>query len=365
MKERLLLLDAGRGLAALIVLVHHLMVFEGDALARVLAGSAGLLLKVLNVVSSFNFHAVMFFFFISGWSIFLSVRRLTNTDGEVAWSRYLWHRARRILPMFWIALAWSFWLTMRSVHPEVDRSATALIGNLFFLQTSPAAQGAWFAPFAGDGPLWSLSYEVWYYLMLPVVIAIMSYVPARIRSVSMGVFTSISIGVAAIGLNRIAPNPFLLFATLSPVWVAGYVFALSLSQNRQARTSATILGALLLISGLAFFIRSDTLVAMQNGYAVASTVVALVGLGRLRVIAATLKQPAARAGVGVLAYVGLGSYSIYILHYPLLIFLTERQTTLPWVCAAILALVVIAPGLESCLHRRLVRGWVRNTPAAV
>lgn len=350
---RLLYLDAGRGLAALVVLVHHVMVFNGARISE-RAGPGSLVVACLNFLSELNGLAVMFFFFISGWSIFLSVERTRSSDGRSFWLTYLWHRARRILPVFWLALLWSWFLL--GGRPDVDDSISALIGNVAFLQTSTSMTGYWFAPFSGNGPLWSLSYEVWYYLALPPLVLLFG---AQLeKRFQFALFGSVLIGVAAIALNCMAPIPLLAFASLWPVWMAGYLFASRSCaggiDHRSANAAIALAGLLWLLT---LIVESDTLNALLRGYLIVACAVYLVRAHDTAMFDRILELRPAQWATRGLAYVGLGSYSIYIFHYPLLKFLSDggAAARLTWICASVVALVLLAPAFETWLQSKVKR----------
>ena len=67
---RVQFMDAGRGIAALLVLEHHIMVYFGERAGDVLGTST---VRVLQFVSALNGAAVQFFFFLSGWAIYLAL----------------------------------------------------------------------------------------------------------------------------------------------------------------------------------------------------------------------------------------------------------------------------------------------------
>ena len=358
-KGRLTYLDAGRGLAALVVLEHHVMVFNGPVIAR-LVGGEGFALGVLEFISSLNFHAVMFFFFISGWSIFLSLARIEDANGRPSWTLYLWHRARRILPLFLLSLVWALLLSASTAEPDSSRSFWNLIGNLLFLQTAKIARGGWFTPFAGNDPLWSLAYEVWYYLGLP---AFQTLIFARLadprRRIDVCLLGAVAVGIAAIGLNWLLPNPFLLFAALWPVWLAGYVYGAGFSSREYSRRAALLIGAVALsLFVFAKLINSGSLMALRDGFLVAAAVVALVAtFGYFSWVRALLAARPVRGPADLLAYVGLGSYTIYILHYPLvrLAARADNGQGIVYGSIAVLILVGAAPLFETWLQARVNR----------
>ncbi len=354
--SRYIYLDAGRGLAALVVLWHHVTVFYGKALERLFADYA-VLIKASALVSELNVEAVMFFFFISGWSIAISVCRLTLPNGKTPWVTYLRHRARRILPIYWFSLLWSFALTASLAMPDQARSLLTLLGNLAFLQTSAAVPGSLVIPFAGNGPLWSLSYEVWYYLALPVLyLAVLPMVPPRLRSHEMAMISAMLIGPVAICLNWLLPNPLLQFATLWPVWLAGYIFAWAAGDRaRETRCITIIAGGLLMLLAMSTVLRSATLSTLCAGLGVAAAIACLVILRELAPLQQFLRFKPIALTIRALARTGHGSYSLYILHYPLLLLLAGLDVGLASAALVVLGLVLASPTVETMLQQATAR----------
>jgi peptidoglycan/LPS O-acetylase OafA/YrhL len=127
----------------------------------------GLISRAYWFVNTLSHQAVIVFFAISGFVIADSVlRRLAS--GAWSWTEYLTQRATRLyvvlLPS--LLLCWLFdYATLHNtgslpVGAEHYRPLT-LIGNLLFLQW------VWVPTFGSNNPLWSLSYEFWFYLLFP------------------------------------------------------------------------------------------------------------------------------------------------------------------------------------------------------
>src|SRR5271166_2429933 len=165
--KRLRFMDAGRGVAALLVLEHHILVHFGQRIGEAL-GADSKALQSLQAISALNSAAVAYFFFLSGWAIYLSLDQVRSSDGRMDWVAFCWHRCRRILPLYWLSLLWSWILFVpMKESPDVVNIAN-LLGNIAFLQT-PTVTNGWFTPFAANGPLWSLAFEAWYYAGTPVL----------------------------------------------------------------------------------------------------------------------------------------------------------------------------------------------------
>jgi peptidoglycan/LPS O-acetylase OafA/YrhL len=124
-----------------------------------------------------GYQAVMIFFVLSGYFISSSVLKLIS-ENKWRWGDYLLKRLIRlwivlipslILTLFWAKIQFSlFGETKLSNYLEWK----IFIGNLFFLQ------GITTTEYGLNGPLWSLSYEFWYYIMFPCLVLFI-YTPKR------------------------------------------------------------------------------------------------------------------------------------------------------------------------------------------
>ena len=137
--------------------------------------------RALYAITGFGHQAVIVFFVLSGYFIGTSV---TDSVGERRWSWrvYLVNRLTRLqlvlLPALVLGAVWdqigmripqaaSFYYggLYKYYVPSVALRSTVPVffGNLFFLQSvvSPV--------FGSNGPLWSLSYEFWYYILFPAL----------------------------------------------------------------------------------------------------------------------------------------------------------------------------------------------------
>ncbi len=156
------LLSAYRGLAALLVSVGHLEQVFIRPYSSVYSPYAGLLAQA----------SVMVFFVISGYSIASSASRLINKPNPVY--EYVLKRLCRVLPPLITAITLMYFLFLIApyffatgsndflkgkglVRAGLYFDLCQVLGSLFFLNgfftTTPNS----------NGPLWSLSYEVWLY----------------------------------------------------------------------------------------------------------------------------------------------------------------------------------------------------------
>ena len=158
-----------------------------------------LVIRVLYEVTGFGHQAVIVFFVLSGYFIGTSVCESLDAR-RWSWRKYLVNRLTRLQLVLLPALvlgavcdqlgmrlpqAASFYYggLYKYYLPSVALRSTVPVffGNLFFLQSvvSPV--------FGSNGPLWSLSYEFWYYILFPgLMLATASWIGVRYRVLYLG-----------------------------------------------------------------------------------------------------------------------------------------------------------------------------------
>jgi peptidoglycan/LPS O-acetylase OafA/YrhL len=185
-------LDGLRGLAALYVVLHHAsaVLHEGwviqlKSYGRFIPRAPGHL-GWANVFRVFHYGrtAVIFFFVLSGFVIHLKYARKLKADpahARFGWGEYVKRRALRLYPPLILALAITMgcdWLGRRAAWPPFtglttyrfayspatsDHGAASLLGNLLFVQSAIVPT------YGTNGPLWSLTYEWWFYMIYPAL----------------------------------------------------------------------------------------------------------------------------------------------------------------------------------------------------
>jgi peptidoglycan/LPS O-acetylase OafA/YrhL len=148
-------LDGYRAVAALAVVVTHV----GFQTAHTVNGPLGSLVARLDI-------GVALFFLLSGFLLYLPhARAATMGARRPATGAYLWRRALRVMPAYWLAVTAALLLVRGNEQARVDPSAWLRQLTLTQVYTEDGL-----AP--GLTQMWSLCVEVSFYLALPLLAAL-------------------------------------------------------------------------------------------------------------------------------------------------------------------------------------------------
>jgi peptidoglycan/LPS O-acetylase OafA/YrhL len=186
----LLFLDGLRGLAAAFVMLHHARwllwegMAEGYSLHPEKYSMLGKTLAKALSVFRYGHEAVIFFFVLSGFVIHFGYAKKLSVEGAKAHfdgASYLVRRARRLYPPLIFAMLLTYTLDRigmslgypiysgQTLYPVINgaiqphHDALTALGNLAFLMQ------AWVPCWGTDGPLWSLHFEWWFYMLYPLL----------------------------------------------------------------------------------------------------------------------------------------------------------------------------------------------------
>lgn len=148
-KGKLEILEGLRGFAALYVVVHHLKLYQYHPLGYLTSQGQG---------------AVILFFVLSGFVMYYANYRYKESE-RFNFKTYFIKRFRRIYPVFLIALFIAYAAKSMEAGSLMPLDIKNLLGNLFNLQDHNRMPNNWFVGYYGNGPLWSLSYEWWFYIL--------------------------------------------------------------------------------------------------------------------------------------------------------------------------------------------------------
>lgn len=328
-------LDVARAGAALYVLVHHVVV------ARGWGHGPGLLFR-------FGQEAVIVFFLLSGFVIFASER-----TRSLAPRGYYWRRLRRIYPPLLAAMLVSSAVALDDGDFGQRFDWGALWGTLASVQDIAALKpGVVTDPYLGNQPLWSLSYEVAFYLVFPLVLRCWRARP-RVTEAAVGAGCC-----AAYALFAAWPNHLALVAAYFLIWWCGAMAADAyLRGATDVRGMRGPLGWLALLCGVAAVVVAGVGYAGPGVYPFlplrhfVAALVLLVLLGNRP--GAVLARGCAFVARPAAAVASI-SYGLYVLHYPLLVD-WRRAESLPGFALATVLLVAGAWLADRWLGARLPR----------
>lgn len=314
-------LQAGRAVAALLVLGFHL-----GPTVRHYFGAAPLYLP-------FGHAGVDFFFVLSGFIITTAHRDDVGRPARLG--RFLWKRFVRIYPIYWVVFLAAFAGAWRIV----DLSVPAFVHALLLTPTGVAPV---------ISVAWSLQWEVIFYLLfgaliLHPVLAVAALAGLLFSGLAdaplyLGLFALGALAALAVGRYPRLPGRALAAAGLA-------IFAAACVQDVLSGVKPTVwlgVGSALLIAGLACAERAGRVYGGQRS----------------------------------LQWLGDASYSIYLVHYPLISVGCKLAVALGLkgegggmvaypvlLVAAVLAGVALHLMVEKPLIRRLNRRWPRPTSA--
>jgi peptidoglycan/LPS O-acetylase OafA/YrhL len=299
-------LDGLRGIAILLVLFHHLSVYDP-------AGPIG---TRLSVIAEFASHGVDLFFALSG---FLIARQLAGIRSVPGFAPRFWlHRAAKIVPLYFLVVFAVFGplkeLLTLSGYQEKLRWLLAARQNwpwyVFFLSNVHNAIDARFTNPALD-VCWSLGIEVQFYLLAYFVARLVS--PSRWPRVAIyGIVAAILFRVGEVMLGtawvpilvltpgRLDAFGFGIVAALAPAWLA--------------RCPLSVAYSLLAMPFLTHWSRTDASVQII-GYTYVALAAGVFIERASRPTPNSISQGFLTSRW--LGFLGQISYSIYIIHLPI------------------------------------------------
>jgi len=338
-------LDLVRGLAAILVLVDHwrnLFFVHFHAL-----GAHRWFFAVPYVLTAAGHQAVVIFFVLSGFLIGGTIRH-AFVRGQWSWASYLTHRLVRLwvvlLPGLMLCLLWD-----KLGGTVGTNTAITFIGNMFFLQ------GVVVPAFGSDGPLWSLANEFWYYVLFPLgLVAVLPATRPRTRLITAALFLLLCLWFR----TTLLP--------LFPIWLLGATVLIlprpRISSGMRWLAAAAYVPILYLCTYL------QTIFSAAADCILAAATAAFIWT----LLSASQAAPAASARVRFSRGLARFSYTLYVVHLPLLTLIAgllirqqRWQPTSAHIAAALgilgvtLAYAYAIASLTE-FHTGAVRNWVEQ-----
>ena len=300
--ERVPQLDGVRGIAVSLVVLYHYGSYYSNEAA---------LFPALRWIAHRGWVGVDLFFVLSGFLI--GGIAIANRDADNVFSTFYARRFLRIFPLYYfllIASAIYMW-----AQPLPTRTSL-LPYFLYFTNNTLAITGVPGPPWLK--PAWTLAVEEQFYLLLPAIVVLVP--PRLLKYVFMaGIVTAISMRTAAylIPLER----PFVFSWFLTPCRSEGLCYGVLLALLVRNGAGAISRKALILtcyavlcasVLGFVLFYASVDLLVTGG--------LAMLGPGFFSVVALSIMHErgpiALITGTGLLRWIGVRTYAIYLFHVP-------------------------------------------------
>lgn len=370
-QDRLLGLEGYRAVAALLVLVYHVyqnLRVDGRLL---LEGTwAGELVQSLTSV-------IDMFFVLSAFLLALPyLRRALTGERPLAAAEFLRRRAVRVVPLYYVVVL-VVWVTRNG---ELPGHWQELVQHLTFTQTFDDER-----IFHLIGPAWSLAVEVQFYVVIALLgSGVCAWCRRLVRrgariavaAASGAVLVLAGLGwkLGAIALDRPEDDWSTWFSLPAKLDVFGFgvllavVFAVrGTDPAPRAAALLTLPAAALLVAGVQLGTREGTVTELRH---------TLIGAGFALVLAATVLAGPRSALVRALQWrplllLALLSYSLYLWHEPLMLWMSDLpfwpQTSSPGAIAlgvALLLPVGLVVAAVSCFLVEQPAATLRHTRTA-
>jgi peptidoglycan/LPS O-acetylase OafA/YrhL len=286
-------------------------------------------LRALAVLSVVAFHAglplpggfvgVDVFFVISGFVITRMLCREHERTGRIDFAAFYVRRFKRLTPALALMVGATAVMSVLALSPLGPKQTVAKtgIGAMAFAANwvIAATTGGYFDAPAATNPLlhtWSLSVEEQFYLVFPALLAL-GWMLRRRSTLFVSLVTAVSLVAAFVGVNPFVHSWLLgFYSPLTRAWEFGAGALLALTAARPGARTRSVLA----LTGLTGLVASFTLIDGTTAYP---------GAWTLLPVGATVLLIAAEArvlSVAPLVRIGDWSYSIYLWHWPCIVFAT-------------------------------------------
>lgn len=331
-ERRVLALDGLRGVAALSVLAFHCWLYARPTPSMAMTSPAGHLWVEGRL-------GLVLFFVLSGFVLYGPwVRTARRRGPSPDLRRYLARRAARILPAYYAALAGSIvllWLAAGTPGVRLPPVGALPLFAVFAQNLDPHSV------MTLDPPMWTLSIEVAFYLLLPVIGCVALRAGASRRNQALVPLTLVAVGLiwnaclAASGalfpLDKLLPSAL-------PYFGAGMLAAVLLDAGHPIHRRRLILagaGAVLIDVALHSGVLPGS--AGQLGLATIADLPAAAGFAAI--MAGAVASNGGFLSSRPLVAAGAISYGVYLWNVPLLLTL-RSAAVLPLSALAALPLVL-------------------------
>ncbi|MFC5429893.1 acyltransferase family protein [Paraburkholderia denitrificans] len=311
-------IEALRGFAALLVAYFHCRQVTWIGMGAFHASHAslanpGTIAAWLTLPVAWGSAGVPIFFVISGYCIHRSgaAKLAANPDFRLDARQFWLRRFVRIYPVLLAALLLTFAadsisLTLAPVsHKILDIGPRAFFVNLFSLQ------GVAGKTYGSNGALWTLSLEVQFYLLYPLVFALR-------RRLGLGAVVAAIAALNVVSALTLQRHDLIFFTSYWFSWILGVWVA---EARVRGSTGFAFAGFAFTYPAAAFFAVAGCVAFHFGQYGAFQ----LWAIAFACYLVKVLSRPAATGGflTSVFAKIGDFSYSLYLIHLPLFVLLAS------------------------------------------
>jgi len=303
-----------------------------------------------------GFVGVDVFFVISGFLISNLLLREYKLAGKISLSDFYARRARRILPAATIVLVATVIGANYFLEPLRVSKLTwdAIASSSFWANALFASRSIdYLAASLPPSPLqhyWSLSVEEQFYLFFPTLIVLGVKLSQRDRRFPLIVLLVFGLSSLLLGISLTNSDPaFSFFHLPSRSWqfIAGAAIPFTTWQNTHYKLSISkalpIVGLLFIAYSVVFFDEKTAYPGFAALIPTVGAVLIVLSSASPGVVGRILSHPA-------LLYLGSRSFSLYLWHWPVIVFAKGRdQTSLPF--SEILLVLSLSAILAELTHR--------------
>lgn len=298
-------LDWLRFIAAILVVCAHVRGLQFLDFQSLDQESKTIFVAIFFSVTRLGYEAVVVFFVLSGYLVAGRIlERLNNGDFDI--KTYAIDRFSRIFIPIIPALLITY----------IVQALTSNVDNVFiFLANTVGLQGVIAPVLTFNGPLWSLAYEIWFYILGGSIAGALSL--SRRYLLLIPIIVSLCIFLVL--------KYYLLFC-----WMIGgftYIWA-----SREKSRMAVFAAILLIVSGIIHnqlnspgFVRSNWRIDLPEGM---GSIILASGVALLITQLVLREPPSGRMSRYLYGWgtkLAGFSYTLYLIHYPVLIFIFEKN----------------------------------------
>ena len=325
-----------------------------------------------------GFVGVDVFFVISGYVITSMLSRELEASGRIRLGRFYLRRFKRLTPALAVVVAFTLLAGTLLLSPMGGQQAAAktALGAMLLAANVVIARetGDYFGAPAGANPLlhtWSLSVEEQFYFVFPLLLAGTWAFARRRRGAPgpvpvIGLIATLSFALAVLGSAGLRhSNPYIdavlsaltgFYSPLTRVWefAVGALLALGMVRlKRLSSSSARTSG----VAGIGLLAASVWVIGPATPFPGLWTLLPVIGTGLLLVAGTNDSNGVSRLlSRDTLLKIGDWSYSIYLWHWPFIVFAKVAWPSLP----AAVPLAAIAAFVPAYVSYRWVEQPIRQ-----